>query len=84
MYVRVLAMIDLAQNSEDLYECSAIVTIVYASESVLLRTWQFPSHLRKSTVQYVHVLQCAVVVGCSMWWCATAVSSAWYCLHGRF
>ena len=64
MYVRVLAMIDLAQNSEDLYECSAIVTIVYASESVLLRTWQFPSHLRKSTVQSVHVLQCAVVVGC--------------------
>ena len=106
--------------------------------------------LVKSTVQSVHVLQCAVVVGCcvclggvvsqwvlnlsnsssgvfsrapvatfleidttggivvkldtyitsfisfisicnssaharsSMWWCATAVSSAWYCRHGRF
>ena len=67
-------------GSEDWDECSAIVVIVYeckwrCSPTYLAVPISVVSDLVKSNVQTVHVLQCAVVVGCCV--CLGGVVSQW-------
>ena len=38
----------------------------------------------KSFISFISICNSSAHARSSMWWCATAVSSAWYCRHGRF